>query len=289
MIRTINLLSPRTFPLVASRMAPQRDMDMHRHDNLELVLITQGTGSHRTAQGSYPLRRGDVFMVPIGMPHGYADTRGLTLINLAYDPTHLELPMDRLAALPGYQPLVALEPRLRGSQGFAGHLQVEEAHLVKLLALIDDLEDELADQPSGWRHAAAAQLLLILVRLARLYAIHDSPAARLVVRLGTVLTHIESHLATTLDLRQLSRIGGMSSSTLQRAFHAVFGTSVLQHVLELRLQAARQQLIGSDLPIAIIARRVGIDDANYFSRLFTAKVGMSPRAFRLGLARAERL
>nr|MBA3710514.1 AraC family transcriptional regulator [Planctomycetota bacterium] len=39
-------------------------------------------------------------------------------------------------------------------------------------------------------------------------------------------------------------------------------------------------LIGGELPISEVARRVGIPDANYFSRLFTRSVGSTPRRYR---------
>ena len=277
---TINLLRPTSFPIVVTHMRPQHDMDFHDHANLELVLIVAGEGAHRTVAGTYPLRPGDIFMVPIGMAHGYEQTAGLILINLAYDPTRLELPMHRLSALPGYQPLVALEPRLRGQQGFAGHLHLGQEQLRQLVALVGELEAELRTRAPGWEHAAGAWLLQILVRLARHYAELDSPAARLVIRLASVLSYVETHLASPLDLAQLSVRGKMSKSTLQRAFRAAFGSSVRQHILELRLQKARQLLLSSDEPIARIAARVGISDANYFSRLFQAKVKLTPRAFR---------
>jgi AraC-like DNA-binding protein len=279
-MRTINLLHPAEFPIAITRMSPQEYIPAHRHENLELVLIIAGSGSHRTPAGSYPLRQGDVFMVPIGMPHGYEATDDLCLINIAYDATRLELPMHRLSVLPGYQPLVLLEPRLRGQLGFAGHLHVDHPAMAQLVGLVDELDRELQQRSSGWEHAAAAWLLQILVRLARHYAQQDTPASRLVVRLAGVLSHIENHLGAPLELAELSAHGDMSKSTLQRHFRAAFGASVRQHILALRLQASRQLLLSTDLPIQEVARRVGIPDANYFSRLFLAKVRVTPRTFR---------
>jgi AraC family L-rhamnose operon transcriptional activator RhaR len=279
-MRAINLLNPSIFPIAVTRMNPQESMYDHHHENLELVLITSGSGAHRAAGGPYPLRRGDVFMIPIGMPHGFEDTRELCLINIAYDPARLELPLHRLALLPGYQPLVLLEPRLRGQQGFAGHLHLSEEAMNGLVRLVDELEQELRQREPGWEQAANAWLLQILVRLARSYALSDTPEARMVVRLAGVLHFIENHLGASLELASLSAHGGMSKSTLQRSFRTVFGSSVRQYVLELRLQAARQLLLNSDLPIRSIAKRVGISDANYFSRLFQAKMSMTPRTFR---------
>lgn len=280
MVHTINLLAQDTYPIRTHAMVPQHDMELHQHDNLELVVITGGQGAHVTETGSYPLRRGDVFMVPIGMAHGFAHTRRLTLVNLGYDPERLELPMHRLRSLPGYEPLVALEPRLRRQHRFAGHLHLGEEDLVPLEQQLRELSSELQRQEPGWQHAAGACLLQILVRLARWYARQETPEARLAVRIGAVMRHIEEHLAAPLDLEALCQLSRMSPSTLQRAFRAGVGRSVVQHVLATRLQAARELLLATDLAVGEIAVRVGIPDPNYFARLFRSKVGVTPRAFR---------
>jgi AraC family L-rhamnose operon transcriptional activator RhaR len=285
--KAINLLSADAFPIVVDRMRPQDDMRLHHHENLELVVITGGTGAHCTAQDRFELRRGDVFVVPIGMFHGYHGCRALHLINLAYDPGRLELPLHRLQALPGYQPLVLLEPRLRQRYQFAGHLHLDERQIARIEAAIQDLETELVIRQAGWEHAAGAHLLHILVCLARHYAAQQGPAARLAVQLASVLAYIEQHLGSELSVLELAGVGHMSPTTLQRSFHSLLGTSVRQHVLALRLQAARERLLGGDERIRAIAQAVGIPDQNYFSRLFHQRVGSTPRDFRAAARRRQ--
>ncbi len=278
-MKTVNLIGPATFPIALRRMDPQDDMALHSHDNIELVVIIGGSGRHRTRDGRYALARGDVFVVPVGMPHGYERVDGLRLVNLVFDPVRAELPLGRLASLPGYHALVSLEPGLRRHHDFSGHLRLDEPALAWLERALDDLEAELASRTPAWDQASCAWLLQILIRLARLYADHDAPASRLVVRLGAVLAHLETHLDQDLDLDRLGRIGGMSKSTLQRCFRALYGVPVKRHVTDLRLRVARD-LLASGLPVAEVGRRVGIHDANYFSRVFRRGVGTTAGSFR---------
>ncbi|MBA3709137.1 MAG: AraC family ligand binding domain-containing protein, partial [Planctomycetes bacterium] len=149
MVDTNNLIAPGAYPIAINRMRPQDDLALHRHDNLELVIITGGAGRHRTRDGRYPLTRGDVFVIPVGLVHGYEATRDLHLINVVYDPSRLELPARRLTAMPGYEALFSLEPRLRRHQDFAGHLRLDERQLTWLLAAIDDLQRELSEHAPG--------------------------------------------------------------------------------------------------------------------------------------------
>jgi AraC-like DNA-binding protein len=58
------------------------------------------------------------------------------------------------------------------------------------------------------------------------------------------------------------------------------GVTPQELVLRTRLSTAKALLAEEELSVAAVARRVGYEDPAYFSRLFTARTGESPRAFR---------
>ncbi len=72
----------------------------------------------------------------------------------------------------------------------------------------------------------------------------------------------------------------LSVTELREAVRQATGSTPQEVVLTARLNEAKTLLAESDLPVATIARQVGYDDPAYFSRLFSARVGQSPRAFR---------
>ncbi|MEV1173160.1 AraC family transcriptional regulator [Nonomuraea sp. NPDC049784] len=73
---------------------------------------------------------------------------------------------------------------------------------------------------------------------------------------------------------------GMSVTSFRKAVRRAAGCSPKEYVLRLRLNRAKELLVSTDLPIAAVGRRVGYDDAGYFSRLFTRKTGVAPSQFR---------
>jgi AraC family transcriptional regulator, transcriptional activator of pobA len=48
---------------------------------------------------------------------------------------------------------------------------------------------------------------------------------------------------------------------------------------------ARRNLVYTDLPVSAIAYSLGFEDPAYFSRVYAAATGRSPRAFRVRLHR----
>jgi AraC-like DNA-binding protein len=60
------------------------------------------------------------------------------------------------------------------------------------------------------------------------------------------------------------------------------GRTVQEWITERRMAEARGLLAETDLPVAEVARRVGVCDPGYFSRLFGRAHGSSPREWRGG-------
>jgi AraC-like DNA-binding protein len=58
------------------------------------------------------------------------------------------------------------------------------------------------------------------------------------------------------------------------------GRTVVDWITERRMAEARRLLSGTDVPVAEIARRVGLPDAGYFARVFRRSHGTTPRAWR---------
>jgi AraC family carnitine catabolism transcriptional activator len=98
--------------------------------------------------------------------------------------------------------------------------------------------------------------------------------------LTRVLHDMEENLAVPLSARELARRAGISVRALGRVVNDRVGQSPMRYYRKVRLQAARNALFYSDIPVQEIARTCGFSSPEIFSRSFRAHFGLSPREFR---------
>ncbi|WFB10080.1 AraC family transcriptional regulator [Streptomyces sp. LX-29] len=117
--------------------------------------------------------------------------------------------------------------------------------------------------------AAAVHELLVALRRARADTGTDA-----------VLAALARDACQPLSVTEHAARHGMTPAELRTAVRRGAGCGPKDYLLGIRLGRAKELLIGTELPIAAVARRVGYDDPAYFSRLFTRRVGTAPARFR---------
>lgn len=222
--------------------------------------------------------------------------------------SHSVRPPAAIVVPPGAVHSFGFEPNTQGFVvSFAGGLARELAAAAPML--IETLERPLAcsvdrralDATDSWalaemmlrefgrsapgRHLALrgmlAALLANIVRLADTAASSEGgaalPARELVARFRQSL---EQRFRTHVSVATYAAELGASEPTLRRSCLAVVGETPLE-MLQLRLLVeAERQLRYTSMPVAQVAFHLGFDDPAYFSRFFTRRMGLTPRAFR---------
>lgn len=102
--------------------------------------------------------------------------------------------------------------------------------------------------------------------------------------------YINQNLGKKLSLQDISQQLGVGKTKLCNCARESFGVPVGEMILQRRMEHAKQLLRETDVPISAVAEQVGVTDYNYFSRIFKARTGFSPRDYRKsgGLKRPPR-
>ncbi|HET7665279.1 MAG TPA: AraC family transcriptional regulator [Mycobacterium sp.] len=200
-------------------------------------------------------------------------------VGVFFDPCALD--GEGRSPLPSWSAHPLLFPFVHGRS--SGLLQLELPADRKPLwdSTITAIEAELADRKEGYRQAALAHLTLLLIDVARLAGDVVGDLRRSgEPLLAEVFTVIDRHHGEPLSLRDVAGELGMTPGHLTTVVRRRTGRTVQEWIIERRMAEARSLLSETELPVSEIARRIGMSDPGYFSRLFRRIHGASPREWR---------
>jgi AraC-like DNA-binding protein len=207
-------------------------------------------------------------------------------VGVLFDPAALG--EDGRSPWPAWRSHPLLFPFLHAQSGGLLRLDVPVARRSAWEAAVESIEAELTGRQDGYQQAALAHLTLLLIDLARLAGdvVGDLRRSGQPV-LAETFAVIDRRHGEQLSLRDVAREVGMTPGHLTTVVRRRTGRTVQEWIIERRMSEARKLLTENDIPIKEVARRVGIPDPGYFSRLFRRAHGTSPRNWRdyIGLAR----
>jgi AraC family transcriptional regulator, transcriptional activator of pobA len=200
-------------------------------------------------------------------------------VGLFFDPAALD--GDGRSPWPSWRAHPLLFPFVHGQSSGLLQLTVPTARQPVWDTVIDSIESELADRKLGFRQAALAHLTLLLIDVARMAGDVVGDLRRSgEPLLAEVFTVIDRHRGEPLSLRDVAAELGMTPGHLTTVVRRRTGRTVQEWIIERRMAEARSLLSDTELPVGEIARRVGMSDPGYFSRLFRRTHGTSPREWR---------
>lgn len=156
-----------------------------------------------------------------------------------------------------------------------------------LRALYAELESRFShDEPDAEEklplyHLCQAILHGVLSRLDRRH-FQTFPAP-----LQELLARLQNHLADDLTNVQLARSVGMSLSRFVPWFRSHIGESPARYIQKTRIHHAAELLSLTEQSIDEIATQTGFTNRHHFTRVFTARLGRSPAAYRRRQQRSE--
>ena len=240
----------------------------HRHARLHQVLVIESGGGEASLDGRIQaLRPMHAVNVPVGHVHGFSfvpGTEGWVLTIAAEILDETLLASEGLRGVIAQSAIFRSTPQIRATmkQIFAEHAgrNFGRAHVLRALsaALVGLVARELASRDGG---AGAS----------------DSELFR---RFEALL---EQHHLKRWSVSDYARALSVTPTHLNRITRAASGDTASHLILNRMVREARRNLAYTNLPVSTIAYALGFEDPAYFSRVYAAATGLSPRAFRARL------
>jgi two-component system response regulator YesN len=95
-----------------------------------------------------------------------------------------------------------------------------------------------------------------------------------------ISSYINSNYMKRITLEDIGRLTFFSPIYCDTVFKKDTGRSIIDHLIERRIDEAKKHLSSHELSLSKIAGLCGFTDYNYFCRVFKSEVGSTPLAYR---------
>ncbi len=255
--------------------------DCHWHEELELLLVLEGSAQLQVGDHVYNLQDGEALFVNTGEVHaGYgAGDTPCKVLALVFHPSLFQSgTYDRIQDR-YLDPL--LKQQYHTPVRIGGTVDWEQ----QAIELITEIALDNRERSTAYELATKAKLSLILSLLlanstrienGRKYPRRSHKADRL----KHVLQHIHTHYSETIRLKDLAEKVNMSEEHFCRFFKQMTKKTPIAYMNQYRMHKAAQLLAETDRKIVEIALEVGFESISYFISVFKRQFDMTPNQYR---------
>ena len=237
-------------------------------DDYEIYLLEHGEGTFRVGEEVCKLRRGDLVLLRTDQENAFESDKPFRfmLVTFAIGREHpAKTALDKALAE-------------------AGLLRLTPEDTQELLALLYAMQNNLALYSQGNTFEIKVLLGDLVRRLCRTSGragekrgLSGRATADYV---EAVVSYLQENYTHSVSLEDLGKWVGLNPRYLCSLYARQTGQTIWVTLRSIRLDAARRLLLSTALSVTEIAMETGFSDSQYFSRVFAAAEGMSPRAYR---------
>lgn len=245
----------------------------HKHSFFEACYVLAGHGSYLEENNQYDLSPGTLFLSRPGILHQIKSDEGLSLCYVAFEP-------EESACSELYQQSFGLLAN-------KGTPVLQETAFQPTGLLWNSLLSLFNQGKSSPLLALESTALSLILSILVAHGPNLSMKTRdtELSKEGATIVHqaelfITDNLSEPLPLQRVASHLHITSRHLTRLFSKHRHQSFVHYVQEQRVQKAKDMLLTTDRQIKEIASLCGFESVHYFTRVFTAKLGVTPARFR---------
>jgi len=267
----------KTFRISNVRLLPEEQIASHSQPSWELSLVVSGRGRRIIGASEEPFEPGDLVLVPPQVEHCWQFERDGMVRNIT-----LEINSSWMENLPTLLPEMELSVgKLMEMKAvaitFEPHSREEIAQVLRRMVRKDRI-DQLA---------TLLHLIELMAQEGNAEAISGAERRATIDerRKERLRIFAECNYNRRISLDMAARQVGMSRTSFCRWFRENYATTFVAYIQSMRLQRMATLLSDPTLSINEACYNSGFTDTAYASRLFHARYGLTPRAYRETIAK----
>ncbi|NET36570.1 MAG: helix-turn-helix transcriptional regulator [Cyanothece sp. SIO1E1] len=244
----------------------------HYHPEIELTLITQGSGIRFVGDSIESYQSGDLVLIGGNLPHHWVskDTSNQRLQKAVV----IQFQVQWLGQISELQTIAAF---VRSANVGFHFQQVRRETQEKIKAFVD--------LPPPLRVSGLIEILFDLSSqlprsLSQKTQFHLPDSTKEQERINQVISYIIDNLDQKLTVNHLADYSFMVPQAFCRWFRKHTGFSFITYLNKTRVEAACQLLLTSNLAVKQIAYQVGYENISHFNRTFKRHTSVSPLGFK---------
>ena len=119
--------------------------------------------------------------------------------------------------------------------------------------------------------------------------VYSSQDAKKITQVRPAINYIDANYDKPVTLAEIARACHLSVSRLAHIFKEQMGITIIDYLTSVRIKRAKQLLLATEQNCTEVCFQVGYNNQSYFTRTFKELVGVTPRQFRVGNRRKEKV
>lgn len=259
---------------------------LHSHEYIEVVYVISGKATHKIGGKTYEVKRGDLFIINMNVPHAFYQISDAKEPFVVYD---LMFTLDFFdQSLTGSQSLEKLNSSFmfyslfHGRSEFTPYFSVSGSTYTMFGELFNKIYLEHRGKEKGYIEIIRAYLLQLIITIFRLDSSGVKNASELKNRqtVDYIIQYINENFASHLSVHELAEKVFLNQDYLGRIFKTATGMNISAMIQKVRIEHACHLLSVSNRTITDIATACGFEDMKFFYSIFKKQMDVLPGEYR---------
>lgn len=239
------------------------DLKIHTHDFIEIVYVYDGKGYHIYNNVTYPVSKGELYIINSRTPHCFyptdkSNSEHLVVYNLCFLP-------EFISSINIHLPILV--------------------ELTDIEQLYEKMYLEFTSKGINYVELLRLSLCELLLKIHRFYRQnHASPESAVIKYrhqlIPDCIQYLRENYSKKVTIEELSNNFFLSKSYLSSLFKKATGSGVVEYLQHIRIERACELLTNTTLSITEISTQVGYTDYRFFNKSFKKITGVTAHEYR---------